>query len=61
MKKRVMKGTLLVMIAALIFSMMPLTVSAATKDKSVLRKAAMTAIPEFKRFNIIENEVRDVI
>ena len=38
-----------------------LAVSAATKDKSVLRKAAMTAIPEFKRFNIIENEVRDVI
>ena len=36
-------------------------VSAASKDKAVLHKAAMTAIPEFKRFNIIENEVRNVI
>ena len=36
-------------------------VSAASKDDAVLRKAAMTAIPEFRRFNIIENEVRNVI
>ena len=36
-------------------------VSAVSKDDTVLRKAAMTAIPEFKRFNIIENEVRNVI
>ena len=36
-------------------------VSAASKDDAVLRRAAMTAIPEFKRFNIIENEVRNVI
>ena len=36
-------------------------VSAASKDKSVLHKAAMTAIPEFKRFNIIENEVRRTV
>jgi transcriptional regulator with XRE-family HTH domain len=35
--------------------------SAAVKDESILHKAAMTAIPEFKRFNIIENEVRNVI
>ena len=38
-----------------------LAVSAASKDESVLYKAAMTAIPEFKRFNIIENEVRDIV
>lgn len=36
-------------------------VAAAAKDDSVLQNAAMTAIPEFRRFNIIENEVRDVI
>ena len=36
-------------------------VSAAAKDDTVLQKAAMTAIPEFRRFNIIENEVRNVI
>ncbi len=36
-------------------------VSAVSKDKDVLNKAAMAAIPEFKRFNIIENEVRNVI
>lgn len=36
-------------------------VSAASKDETILRKAAMTAIPEFRRFNIIENEVRNVI
>lgn len=33
--------------------------SAASKDENVLNRAA--AIPEFKRFNIIENEVRNVI
>ena len=38
-----------------------LAMSAAAKDKTVLYKAAMTAIPEFKRFNIIENEVRDIV
>ncbi len=36
-------------------------VSLASKDDTVLQKAAMRAIPEFKRFNIIESEVRDVV
>ncbi|MBO6054952.1 MAG: helix-turn-helix domain-containing protein [Oscillospiraceae bacterium] len=36
-------------------------IQAASSDTSVLRNAFMTAIPEFKRFNIIENEVRNVI
>ena len=35
--------------------------SAASKRDDELRRAAMTAIPEFKRFNIIESEVRNVI
>ena len=35
--------------------------SAASKRDDVLKSAAITAIPEFKRFNIIENEVRNVI
>lgn len=36
-------------------------VSAAAQNDNALKEAAMTAIPEFKRFNIIENEVRNVI
>ena len=36
-------------------------VSLAAKDDTILQKAAMRAIPEFKRFNIIESEVRDVV
>lgn len=36
-------------------------ISAAFKNDAVLQDAALTAIPEFKRFNIIENEVRNVI
>ena len=36
-------------------------VSAAAKSDSAMERAAATAIPEFKRFNIIENEVRNVI
>ena len=36
-------------------------VSAAAKDDAVLREAAMTAIPEFRRFNIIESEARNVV
>jgi len=36
-------------------------VSAAAKSNAALQDAAMNAIPEFKRFNIIENEVRNVI
>ena len=35
--------------------------SAASKSKEILYNATMTAIPEFKRFNIIENEVRNVV
>ena len=38
-----------------------LAVSAASKNDDVLRYAEKTAIPEFKRFNIIENEVRNVV
>jgi len=38
-----------------------LALSAASKKDDELRKAERTAIPEFKRFNIIENEVRNVI
>ena len=34
---------------------------AASKSDTAMQRAYMTAIPEFKRFNIIENEVRDVI
>ena len=33
----------------------------ASNDDSVLNEAFDTAIPEFKRFNIVENEVRNVI
>lgn len=36
-------------------------VSAASKNDAAMRRAAAAAIPEFKRFNIIENEVRNVI
>ena len=38
-----------------------LAIAAATKRDDALKHAAKTAIPEFKRFNIIENEVRNVI
>ena len=38
-----------------------LAMSAASKKDDELRYAEATAIPEFKRFNIIENEVRNVI
>ena len=34
--------------------------AAVSKNDDVLDRACMTAIPEFKRFNIIENEVRNV-
>ena len=36
-------------------------VSVASKSEAAMERAAATAIPEFKRFNIIENEVRNVI
>lgn len=35
--------------------------SAASKGENVLQNAVKNAIPEFRRFNIIENEVRNVI
>lgn len=35
--------------------------SAASGDDRVLREAVANAIPEFMRFNIVENEVRNVI
>ena len=38
-----------------------LALAAASKSDAVLFEAERTAIPEFKQFNIIENEVRDVI
>ena len=38
-----------------------LAVFAATKNGDVLERAAMDAIPEFRRFNIIENDIRNVI
>lgn len=38
-----------------------LAASAASKNDVSLNQAALTAIPEFIRFNIIENEVRNVI
>lgn len=36
-------------------------VSAAAKNSAAMKHAALASIPEFKRFNIIENEVRNVI
>ena len=38
-----------------------LAMAAASKTDDELRHAEVTAIPEFKRFNIIESEVRNVI
>lgn len=38
-----------------------LAVSAAAKNDAVLKEAVKTAIPEFIRFNIVENEVRNVV
>ena len=38
-----------------------LALSVVLGDDSVLNDAAKTAIPEFTRFNIIENEVRNVV
>lgn len=38
-----------------------LALSAATHKEDGLRQAVRMAIPEFRRFNIIENEVRNVI
>ena len=44
-----------------IFPSSVLAMSAASKKDDELRYAELTAIPEFKHFNIIENEVRNVI
>ena len=38
-----------------------LAISIASKDDDVIKQATETAISEFLRFNIIENDVRDVI
>lgn len=38
-----------------------LAMSAAAKSEDVLQNAVKKAIPEFRRFNIIESEVRNVI
>ena len=38
-----------------------LAIRAVSKDASVLNNTARAAIPEFKRFNIIENEVRNAV
>ncbi len=38
-----------------------LAMSAAAGNDAVLKEAEKTAIPEFMRFNIVENEVRNVI
>lgn len=38
-----------------------LAISAASEKEDALKQAEIAAIPEFKRFNIIENEVRNVI
>jgi len=38
-----------------------LAMSVASEDNDTLKRAAKTAIPEFKRFNIIESEVRNVV
>ncbi len=38
-----------------------LAVCAAMKSDDAMKRAAETAIPEFSRFNIIENEVRNVV
>ena len=35
--------------------------SAVSKNNAAMKHAALTAIPEFRRFNIIENEVRNVV
>ena len=34
--------------------------AAAAHDDEILRRSVMDSIPEFMRFNIIENEVRNV-
>ncbi len=38
-----------------------LAMAAAAKSDAIMRAAEEEAILEFKRFNIIENEIRDVI
>ncbi len=38
-----------------------LAICAASKSDAAMKRAAMEAIPEFKRFNIIENDVRNVV
>lgn len=38
-----------------------LALAAAMKDDAPKRQALENAIPEFMRFNILENEIRDVV
>ena len=38
-----------------------LAITAAANDESVKKQALMASIPEFKRFNIVESEIRNVI
>lgn len=38
-----------------------LAISAAGSETNILKSARQTAIPEFKRFNIIESDIRNVI
>ena len=38
-----------------------LTALAVSKDESIKEKALKNAIPEFLRFNIVENDIRNVV
>jgi plasmid maintenance system antidote protein VapI len=44
-----------------IFSASVIVAAAATKNSRLKKESLMASIPEFKRFNIAENEVRNVI
>ena len=44
-----------------VFPLSVRAISVAAQNDEAVRDAVLTAIPEFKRFNIIENEVRNVI
>ena len=44
-----------------IFPASIIALAEATNDSSVKEEALRAAIPEFRRFNIIENEIRDVV
>jgi len=44
-----------------IFPASLLAMSAASEDRKTLEQASASAIPEFRRFNIIESEIRNVV